>query len=104
MPGCGKEELIRVAQELGFSVVRMGDTVREEAARRKLGTSDEVIGGFAHREREAHGGAGGGEAWRGRGESRPGGPAPPAPPGARPPPLGAGNGSAPPASWEEFLV
>src|SRR3990172_3273113 len=55
MPGCGKEELIRVAQELGFSVVRMGDTVREEAARRKLGTSDEAIGGFAHREREAHG-------------------------------------------------
>src|SRR3990170_978906 len=55
MPGCGKEELIRVAQELGFSVVRMGDTVREEAARRMLGTSDEAIGGFAHREREAHG-------------------------------------------------
>ena len=55
MPGCGKEELVRVAQELGFSIVRMGDTVREEAARRNLGTSDEAIGGFAHREREAHG-------------------------------------------------
>ncbi len=55
MPGCGKEEFVRVAQELGFSVVRMGDTVREEAARRELETSDEAVGGFAHREREAHG-------------------------------------------------
>ncbi len=55
MPGCGKEEFVRVAQELGFSVVRMGDTVREEAARRNLGTSDAAIGGFAHSEREARG-------------------------------------------------
>jgi len=55
MPGCGKEEFVRVAEELGFSIVRMGDTVREEAARRKLATTDTAIGGFAHSEREAHG-------------------------------------------------
>ena len=55
MPGCGKEEFVRVAQDLGFSVVRMGDTVREEAARCGLGASDAEIGGFAHSEREAHG-------------------------------------------------
>ncbi len=55
MPGCGKEEFVRVAKDLGFAIVRMGDTVREEAARRNLGTSDAAIGGFAHSEREAHG-------------------------------------------------
>ena len=52
MPGCGKEEFIRVATERGFPVVRMGDTVREEAARKGVGASDEAIGGFAHAERE----------------------------------------------------
>jgi len=55
MPGCGKEEFLRVATENGFTVVRMGDVVREEAARRKVGSSDEAIGGFAHAEREKHG-------------------------------------------------
>lgn len=55
MPGCGKEEFVRVAGDFGFSVVRMGDTVREEASRRKLATTDVAIGGFAHSEREAHG-------------------------------------------------
>ncbi len=55
MPGCGKEEFLRVATEHGFVVVRMGDVVREEAARRKVGSSDEAIGGFAHAEREKHG-------------------------------------------------
>jgi dephospho-CoA kinase len=55
MPGCGKEEFLQVADEVGFSVVRMGDTVREEARERGIGQSDEAIGGFAHREREVHG-------------------------------------------------
>ncbi len=35
MPGCGKEEVARIAERMGFSVVRMGDVVREEAARRR---------------------------------------------------------------------
>ena len=55
MPGCGKEEFLKVAGENGFSVVRMGDTVREEGAKHGVGTSDEAIGGFAHAERERHG-------------------------------------------------
>ena len=55
MPGCGKEEFLRVATERGFSVVRMGDTVREEGAKQGIGASDDAIGGFAHAERERHG-------------------------------------------------
>ena len=55
MPGCGKEEFLRVAAEHGFTIVRMGDVVREEAAKRGIGTSDDAIGGFAHTERERSG-------------------------------------------------
>jgi len=55
MPGCGKEEFLRVAAEHGFTIVRMGDVVREEATKRGIGTSDEAIGGFAHSERERSG-------------------------------------------------
>jgi dephospho-CoA kinase len=55
MPGCGKEELLQVAAELGFRVVRMGDVVREEAHRRGIKFSDETVGGMAHEERVRHG-------------------------------------------------
>ncbi|MCI4371517.1 MAG: flagellar hook-basal body complex protein FliE [Thermoplasmata archaeon] len=55
MPGCGKEEVLVVGQDLGFSIVRMGDVVREEATRRGLPITDEAVGGMAHAEREAHG-------------------------------------------------
>ena len=55
MPGCGKEEVLVVAKDLGFSVVRMGDVVREEAKRRGLPITDAAVGGMAHTEREAHG-------------------------------------------------
>src|SRR2546425_5982992 len=55
MPGCGKEEVLSVAQELGFSIVRMGDVVREEAQRRGLPITDAAVGGLAHAERQAHG-------------------------------------------------
>jgi len=55
MPGCGKEEVLAVAQGLGFSIVRMGDVVREEAARRGLPITDAVVGGMAHEERQAYG-------------------------------------------------
>ena len=51
MPGCGKEEFVRVAQERGLAIVRMGDVVREEAKRRGLKFSDETVGGMAHEER-----------------------------------------------------
>ena len=55
MPGCGKEEVLAVAQGLGFSIVRMGDVVREDAARRGLPITDAAVGGMAHAERQAHG-------------------------------------------------
>src|SRR5437879_7616378 len=55
MPGCGKEEALTVAQTLGFSVVRMGDVVREEALRRGLPISDATVGGMAHAERQIQG-------------------------------------------------
>src|SRR3989442_11606471 len=62
MPGCGKEEFLKVAAEQGFTVIRMGDTVREEAARRGVGASDDAIGGVAHSPREEKGDGG----WAGR--------------------------------------
>jgi len=55
MPGCGKEEALVVAQTLGFSVVRMGDVVREEALRRGLPITDATVGGMANAERQEHG-------------------------------------------------
>jgi dephospho-CoA kinase len=55
MPGCGKEEVLEVAQELGFSIVRMGDVVREEAKRRGFPITDATVGGMANAERQAHG-------------------------------------------------
>ncbi len=55
MPGCGKEEVLAVAKDLGFSIVRMGDVVREEAQRRGLPIIDAAVGGMAQAEREAHG-------------------------------------------------
>src|SRR5207253_10786942 len=55
MPGCGKEEVLVVAKDLGFAIVRMGDVVREEAQRRGLPMTDAAVGGIAHAERESHG-------------------------------------------------
>lgn len=55
MPGCGKEEFLLTASKAGYTVIRMGDVVREEAARRGIQPTDEGIGGMAHNEREVHG-------------------------------------------------
>ncbi|TLZ47003.1 MAG: flagellar hook-basal body complex protein FliE [Methanobacteriota archaeon] len=55
MPGCGKEEALAVAQSLGFSIIRMGDVVREEANRRGLPITDAAVGGMANAERQTHG-------------------------------------------------
>lgn len=55
MPGCGKEEVLAVGKDLGFSIVRMGDVVREEATRRGLPITDAAVGGMAHAERQTHG-------------------------------------------------
>lgn len=55
MPGAGKEEVVSVAKALGYVIVRMGDVVREEAARRGLPITDAGVGGMAHQERVEHG-------------------------------------------------
>jgi dephospho-CoA kinase len=55
MPGSGKGEFIKVAEEFGFEVVRMGDLVREEALRRGLDLKDTSVGGLANEEREKNG-------------------------------------------------
>jgi dephospho-CoA kinase len=51
MPGCGKEEFAKVAEENGIKVIRMGDVVRAEAEKRKLEFSDGTVGGLANYER-----------------------------------------------------
>ncbi len=55
MPGCGKEEFLAVAAARGFTVIRMGDVVRDEAKRRGLPVTDAAVGPLAHEERKAHG-------------------------------------------------
>lgn len=55
MPAAGKEEVVRVARRLGFSVIRMGDIVRAEARKRGLPLTDAAVGGMAHQERVEHG-------------------------------------------------
>lgn len=55
MPGSGKEGFLDVAQEMGLPVVRMGDVVREEAARRGLDGTDVSVGTMADAERRKHG-------------------------------------------------
>ncbi len=55
MPAAGKEEFQIVAQGLGYTVVRMGDVVRDEALRRGLPITDAAVGGMAHEERRIHG-------------------------------------------------
>ncbi len=44
MPGAGKTAVARVAEEMGFSVVAMGDVVREEAKRRGLEPTAQNLG------------------------------------------------------------
>jgi dephospho-CoA kinase len=51
MPGCGKEEFAKVAEENGIKVIRMGDVVRAEAEKRGLEFSDGNVGGLANSER-----------------------------------------------------
>jgi dephospho-CoA kinase len=51
MPGAGKEEFAKVAEENGIKVIRMGDVVRAEAKNKGLEFSDENVGGLANYER-----------------------------------------------------
>ncbi len=54
MPGCGKEEFVKIAMDEGYNVIRMGDVVREYAGQSNIDKSDESIGKFANTERELH--------------------------------------------------
>ncbi len=55
MPGAGKEEFVKVAQRKGYTIIRMGDVVRQEAERQGVVMDDRGIGGFASTERQTHG-------------------------------------------------
>jgi dephospho-CoA kinase len=55
MPGSGKEEFVKVAQQSGYHIIRMGDVVREEATRRGVDMNDQGVGGFASTERVEQG-------------------------------------------------
>jgi dephospho-CoA kinase len=57
MPGSGKEEFVSASAAKGYSVVRMGDVVRDEAVKRGLPMDDASIGGLAAGERQQHGAA-----------------------------------------------
>jgi len=55
MPGSGKEEFVKVCEERGIRILRMGDFVRAEVQSRGLPMTDENIGGLAHKMREEKG-------------------------------------------------
>ena len=55
MPGAGKEEFAQTAVGIGYSLIRMGDVVREEAVRQGLKMDDRGVGGFASDERQRYG-------------------------------------------------
>lgn len=44
MPGAGKATVMRIAKGMGYSVVVMGDTIRQEAKRRGLRPTPENLG------------------------------------------------------------
>ncbi len=55
LPLSGKTTASKVAEEMGIPVVCMGDVVREEAKRRNLPLTDEVLGKIASELREREG-------------------------------------------------
>jgi len=57
MPGAGKSVVVQVAKESGYSVVVMGDVVREEAERRRVEPSPENLGKIMLELRLSEGGA-----------------------------------------------
>lgn len=57
MPGAGKSLAIEVARELGIETLSMGDIIREEAKKRGLPPTFDVLGGIALSIREEGEGA-----------------------------------------------
>lgn len=55
MPGAGKEEFAQTAVSMGYSLIRMGDVVRDEADKKGIDMADKGIGTFAGEERQRYG-------------------------------------------------
>jgi len=55
MPGSGKATVKEIAQEMDYSIVVMGDEIREEAKRRKLKPTPENLGQLMLKLREEEG-------------------------------------------------
>lgn len=55
MPGAGKDEFVKVAIDLGWKDIHMGNTVKAYASRNNIGNSDSEIGKYASGERKKHG-------------------------------------------------
>jgi dephospho-CoA kinase len=55
MPGAGKAEISRIAHEKGYTILVMGDVVREETKLRRLDPTPENIGKITLRLREEEG-------------------------------------------------
>lgn len=55
LPGSGKGEASKIAQDLGLVVVVMGDVIRQEAARLGLEPTDQNLGSIGNALREAGG-------------------------------------------------
>lgn len=55
MPGSGKATVKEIAQEMGYSIVVMGDEIREEAKRRKLKPTPKNLGQLMLKLREEEG-------------------------------------------------
>ncbi|UCE16936.1 MAG: flagellar hook-basal body complex protein FliE [Candidatus Bathyarchaeota archaeon] len=55
MPGAGKATVKEIVQKMGYSMVLMGDTIREETRRRKLKPTPENVGMIMLKLREEEG-------------------------------------------------
>jgi len=55
MPGAGKEEFLKVAEEMGIYIIRMGDVVRDYVRSLNLPLDDNNVGRIANSEREKNG-------------------------------------------------
>jgi len=55
MPSSGKTEAVKIAKNMNFSVVRMGDMVWDEVNKQGLKLSNKNVGTIANQMREKHG-------------------------------------------------
>ncbi len=55
MPGAGKEEFVRVAKRRGYTIVRMGDVVRDYVKSLGYPLKNDIVGKIAGEERERRG-------------------------------------------------